>query len=176
MVTDSEKYPIGSFQANFQPTLQERQDDIDQISELVVHLKEAVYSFHPDDWQKSYRDGGWTIHQIVHHLADNDMNAYLRFKRALTEQNPIAASYREELWAELADYSDVPLQLSISLLEALHKRFYVLLASLQPEQFSKTLVTSALGSITLDIALQRFIWHHRHHLAHIVSVKERYSL
>jgi hypothetical protein len=111
-----------------------------------------------------YRPGGWSVQQVVHHLADNDMNAY---------KSPIAGSYREELWAELSDYQDTPIETSLVLLESLHQRFVVLLCSLSPLQFHRTFLSPTHGTMSLDIATQRFSWHGRHHIAQIDSLKER---
>ncbi|GMK41310.1 hypothetical protein PCCS19_43660 [Paenibacillus sp. CCS19] len=101
------------------------------------------------------------------------MNAYLRLKRALTEEQPKASSYREDLFAELNDYSDASIELSIALLEALHNRLVIVLKSLSEDQFQRTLQTGLLGIITIDIAVQRFEWHNRHHMAQIQSLIER---
>ncbi|WP_371822867.1 DinB family protein [Cohnella sp. LGH] len=95
------------------------------------------------------------------------MNAYLRFKRALTEEEPLASSYREDLWAELPDYRKLPPEHSLLLLEILHARFATLLADLEPAAFRRKLRTQVLGSVTLDVALQRFVWHNRNHRAQI---------
>ena len=103
----------------------------------------------------------------------NDMNAYLRLKRALTEEEPLSNSYREELWAELGDYMETPIETSILLLESLHSRLYILLIRMKPVEFTRTLRTQALGVITIDTALQRFVWHNRHHIAQIQTLIDR---
>lgn len=134
---------------------------INQIPEIAKILRNITVRLIPEQLNIPYRQDGWTIKQIVHHLADNDMNAYLRFKKALTEVEPLSSSYREDLWAELSDYNDVPIENSISLLELLHVRFVVLLRGLHSDEFKKTLKTTVLGAITLDTALQRFVFQKR---------------
>ncbi|AWP26680.1 metal-dependent hydrolase [Paenibacillus vortex V453] len=170
---DAIRYPIGSFTPHEEPTKEERQQFIGQIPAIVPTLRQIIMNLTPSELDASYREGGWSIRQIIHHLADNDMNAYLRFKRALTEDEPMASSYREDLWAELSDYSEVPIENSLTLLETLHFRFLILLKELKPEDFQRTMRTQVLGSITLDIALQRFVWHNRHHIAQITSISKR---
>ncbi|WP_326998803.1 DinB family protein [Cohnella kolymensis] len=126
---DKVRYPIGHFVPIPNPSVEERRNFILQIPELSKSLRNILKKLDSDKLQIPYRPDAWTIQQIVHHLADNDMNAYLRFKRALTEDDPLAHSYREDLWAELSDYKDVPIETSISLLELLHSRFsYCLMA------------------------------------------------
>ncbi|ANA78565.1 putative metal-dependent hydrolase [Paenibacillus glucanolyticus] len=170
---DAIRYPIGPFTPQEEPTKEERQQFIGQIPAIVPTLRQIIMNLTPSELDASYREGGWSIRQIIHHLADNDMNAYLRFKRALTEDEPMASSYREDLWAELSDYSEVPIENSLTLLETLHFRFLILLKELKPEDFQRTMRTQVLGSITLDIALQRFVWHNRHHIAQITSISKR---
>jgi hypothetical protein len=164
---DNIRFPIGPFEPIVNPTLEERVHFINQIPELIKILRNMVTNVEPDRLHIPYRPNGWTIQQIVHHLADNDMNAYIRFKRALTEDEPLSGSYREDLWAELNDYRDVPIENSLLLLEVLHGRFLILLRGLKPDDFKRKLRTQVLGSITLDIALQRFVWYNRHHIAQI---------
>lgn len=167
---EQRRYPIGRFAPPKEVTSESRSLLIEEIPQLVRELKEAIEALkaaQSDPLNYCYRPGGWTVRQIVHHMADNDMNAYIRFKRALTEDGPRASSYREDLWAELADGKEMPIEHSLMLIEVLHSRFYYLLKALRDEQFERTLVTEVLGSISLDAALQRFIWHNRHHIAHI---------
>lgn len=163
------RFPIGKFEPIMNPTSEDRAHLINQIPEIARSLRTIVKDLQPEQLNIPYRQGGWTIKQIIHHLADNDMNAYLRFKRALTEEEPTASSYREDLWAELRDYEDVPVENSLILLETLHSRFLTLLKGLKPEDFSRTLRTQVLGAISLDGALQRFIWHNWHHISQIES-------
>jgi len=166
---DHLRYPMGHFEPNLNPSVEERRNVIDQIPEISITLRSLVKDITPDQLQIPYRPEGWNVQQIVHHLSDNDMNAYLRFKRALTEEEPLSDSYREDLWAELSDYKNVPIENSITLLEILHSRFLILLNGLNPDDFNRKLRTHALGEITLDTALQRFVWHNQHHISQIRS-------
>lgn len=166
-MSDLIRYPIGQFKRILHLTNEERRNFMKDIPTLVTELRGILTNLNAEFYQIPYRTGGWTIQQIVHHMADNDMNAYIRFKRALTEDEPQASSYREDLWADLNDYRDVPTETSLVLLETLHSRFFILLESLNPELFKRGLRTQALGIIDLDIALQRFVWHNRHHISQI---------
>jgi uncharacterized damage-inducible protein DinB len=170
---DHLRYPIGHFVPISNPTIEERNYVIDLIPDISKTLKEMTGPLNLEQLQTAYRPDGWTIQQVVHHIADNDMNAYLRFKRALTEDEPLASSYREDSWAELGDYKEAPIETSITLLESLHSRFYILLRNLGPDDFIRTLRTQLLGVITVDTALQRFVWHNQHHMAQIHSLLDR---
>jgi hypothetical protein len=167
---DDVRFPIGPFIPNYNQSIEKRNRLINQLPEIIILLKSILSSMSADQLLVPYRPDGWSAQQIVHHLADNDMNAYLRFKRALTEEEPLAASYREDLFAELHDYKNIPVALSLSLLEALHGRFYILLNELHADDFTRTLTTQVMGTITLDIALQRFIWHNNHHISQIKAL------
>lgn len=168
---DTYRYPIGQFEPVHQPTPTERNGWIDEIADLPNNLRLLVQNLTIEQLHTPYRPGGWTVRQVVHHLADNDMNAYLRFKKALTEENPVANSYREDLWAELSDYQDVPVETSVTLIEALRTRFAALLRTMSPADFQRTFTSPTHGLMTLDIAMQRFAWHGRHHLAQICCKK-----
>ena len=170
---DRTRYPIGIFEPIPVSSIEDRDILINQVTLVVPSLRKLISHLTAEQLQTPYRVGGWSIRQIIHHMADNDMNAYLRFKRALTETEPLATSYREDLWGSLHDYFETDIETSLLLLESLHKRFYILLYKLNSEQFSKTLRTQALGLINLDTALQRFIWHNHHHRSQIVSLINR---
>lgn len=169
MPLDRLRYPIGKFDPIDDVTSEARVGFVEQIPDIIVVLKRLIALLTPEQLERSYREGGWSIKQIVHHMADNNMNAYLRFKRALTEDEPMGSSYREDLFAELSDYKDVPVENSLNLLELLHGRFHILLQGMSEQDFHRKLATQVLGSITLDIALQRFVWHNRHHTAQIAA-------
>lgn len=136
-------------------------------------LRLIVQNLTLEQLQTPYRSGGWSVQQVIHHMADNDMNAYIRFKRALTEDQPTASFYREDLWADQRDYQDTLIETSIALLESLHTRFAMLLDSLTPLDFERTFTSPTHGLMSLDLALQRFAWHNRHHMAQMTSLKER---
>lgn len=166
------RYPIGKFEPALNPTAELRDYWIEEIAQMPQVLRNAVKKLTNEQLKTPYRPGGWTVQQVVHHLADNDMNATFRFKRGLTEESPTAGSYREDLWAELIDY-DAPIELSLQMLEALRGRLTVLFRGLSPSDFDKTVVSPSYGTMTLNDALHRFAWHGRHHIAHITSLKER---
>lgn len=170
---DSLRYPIGSFEDLTDATPEQRRTYIERIPEIATQLKEMLAELLPEQLNVPYRPEGWTIRQIVHHMADNDMNAYIRLKRALTELDPVASSYREDLWAELGDYEHVPIEVSLDLMESLHRRLYSLLQHLEEHQYKRKFTTQALGLITVDVAIQRFVWHSSHHTAQIRTFLQR---
>ncbi|BCG59196.1 YfiT family bacillithiol transferase [Paenibacillus sp. URB8-2] len=172
---DRLRYPIGPFEPVENPTSEQRNLWIDEILEIPNLLRQTVKNLTLEQLHTPYRPDGWTVQQVVHHMADNDMNAYIRFKRALTEDHPISGSYREDLWAELSDYA-APIELSLILLESLHNRFAVLLRSLHPSDFQRTFTSPTHGPMSLETAAHRYAWHGRHHIAQIVSLKERMGL
>jgi hypothetical protein len=170
---DHFRYPIGQFEPIQNPTPEQRNRWIEDISEMPKILRLTVQNLTMEQLLTPYRPGGWTIQQVVHHMADNDMNAFIRFKKALTEDNPTASTYREDLWAELSDYRSTPVETSLILLESLHSRFVALLYSLRPTDFKRTFTSPTHGVMSLDVATQRYAWHGRHHIAQIASLKER---
>ena len=166
------RYPIGPFEAVENPSPEQRSLWVEDILDIPAALRLEVQHLTPVQLETPYRPGGWTVRQVVHHMADNDMNAFIRFKKALTEDKPLAGTYRESAWAELGDYAD-PVEASLVLVEALHSRYAALLRTLHPSDFQRTFTSPAYGEMSLDTALQRFVWHGRHHTAHIVSLKQR---
>ncbi|WP_019911662.1 YfiT family bacillithiol transferase [Paenibacillus sp. HW567] len=170
---DQLRYPIGPFTSAGPQTAEERKMSIEELRTMAARLRGIIEPLSEEQLNTPYRPGGWSVKQVVHHLADNNMNAYLRFKRGLTEEAPEIPSYREDLWAELSDYSSEPVETSLLLLENLNRRFALVLTSLEEAQYSRTFVSLMLGTMTLDTALQRYNWHNRHHLAQITSLIER---
>lgn len=170
---DALRYPIGQFTAVQEPTEEQRKQFIESIAEMPDKLRQAVEGLDLEQLNTPYRHGGWTLQQVVHHLADAEMNAYIRFKRGLTEEHPLAGTFREDLWAELNDYKDAPIETSILLLEALHSRFVKLLVKLKITDFERSVTSPTYGDMTLDAAIQRYSWHARHHIAQITSLRKR---
>ncbi|QSO45646.1 YfiT family bacillithiol transferase [Alicyclobacillus mengziensis] len=167
------RYPIGPYLPSSELTVEDRHVLIREVERQPSLLRSIVEPLPSEQLETPYRSGGWTVQQVVHYLADNNMNAYIRFKRGLTEDAPSSPPYREDLWAELPDYRLLSMKESLVLLNVLHKRFAVLLSAMQPQEFRRTLSHSVLEQITLDTALHRFVWHNRHHIAQIMSLCER---
>jgi hypothetical protein len=172
MATDL-RYPIGEFQPVEKNTDAERRAFIDAIAETPSRLAAAVAGLTPAQLSTPYRPGGWTVRQLVHHIADSHMNAVMRFKLTLTEDEPMLKTYEESLWAELADTRTPPIEMSLALLENLHKRWDLLLRSIGPADWPRKFRHPGWGLGTLDFLLAQYAWHGRHHVAHITSLRER---
>ena len=166
-------YPIGKYEPKDSLTPAEREAAIDRIAATPRHLREAVSDLSKQQLDTPYRPGGWTVRQVVHHVPDSHMNSYIRFKLALTENEPTIKPYEEALWANLQDSRDTPVEVSLTLLETLHHRWDILLRSLQPADLSRRLRHPELGTMTLDNMLGLYAWHGRHHVAHITSLRRR---
>ena len=136
-------------------------------------LRAAVQDLNEEQLDTPYRPGGWTIRQVIHHLPDSHMNSYVRFKLALTENTPAIKTYDEAKWAELDDSKDTPVEVSLNLLESLHKRWVVLLRSMSEKDFHRSVNHPEWGEIKLDRMLALYSWHCRHHLAHITTLRQR---
>jgi hypothetical protein len=167
------RYPIGKFDMNITVTKEIRNDFINTIEILPSQLRKEVENLTQQQLDTPYRDGGWTIRQVVHHLPDSHINSYVRFKLALTEDNPQIKTYEEHLWAELPDTFITPIEVSLNLLESLHNRWAILLRSLTDEQFERTFQHPEWGNITLSKTLALYAWHSKHHLAHITELKNK---
>jgi uncharacterized damage-inducible protein DinB len=166
------RYPIGKFQSVEQLSETQRREFIDAIAEAPSHLSAAVAGLKPEQIDTPYRPGGWTVRQVTHHVPDSHMNAFVRFKLALTEDVPTIKPYNESLWAELADAA-APIEPSLALLDSLHKRWVHLLRSLKPADWARKFRHPERGVMTLDETLALYAWHGRHHVAHITSLRER---
>lgn len=166
------KYPIGTFQFDGEITNRVTNDWIKEIEDLPRLLRAAVKELNNEQLDTAYRSGGWTVRQVIHHLADSHMNAYVRFRLALTEVNPVIKTYDETKWAELSDY-ELPIDISLSLLEALHVRWTNLLRSLTPADMEKTFIHPDSGEVSVGKNIGIYAWHGRHHLAHITSLCSR---
>lgn len=167
------RYPIGPFQPKPTITDEERKKLIRQIAEVPAVLREETAGLSEAQIDTPYRPGGWTVRQVVHHLPDSHLNSYVRFKLALTEKEPTIRPYEEQLWAELPEAKTGSLDLSLDLLDALHRRWVVVLKSMSPDDFSRTLIHPESGKMNLDRLLQLYAWHGRHHTAHITQLKKR---
>ena len=167
------RYPVGPFMPETAPGDAWRQARIAEIEELPAKLRAAVQGLSPEQLATPYRPGGWTVLQVVNHLPDSHLNGYARFRWGLTEEQSAIKPYNEALWAELPDSRTVPPEVSLSLLDALHHRWVILLRSLSAESFQRTMVHPESGLIDLDRLLGLYAWHGRHHTAHITSLRER---
>lgn len=166
------KYPIGIFQFEDEISSSVTNVWINEIETLPRLLRIAVGALDNEQLDTAYRSGGWTVRQVIHHLADSHMNAYVRFKLALTEENPVIKPYNETRWAELSDYK-LPIDTSLLLLETLHKRWTNLLRSLTPADMEKTFIHPDSGAVSVGKNIGIYAWHGRHHLAHITSLCNR---
>jgi len=167
------RYPIGKFTFDGSPTEQARNKFIDDIEQAPAILRAAVQGLSPEQLDTPYRPGGWTVRQVVHHIPDSHLNAYVRFKLALTEDEPTIKPYHEDRWAELQEARTAPIEISLALLESLHKRWVLVLRSIKPENWKRAFRHPELGVVSLEKNLALYSWHGRHHVAHITSLRER---
>jgi hypothetical protein len=135
-------------------------------------MREAVTGLNDAQLDTPYRPGGWTVRQVVHHVPDSHMNAYIRLKLALTEDTPVIKTYEESLWAQLAD-ARAPIEDSLVLLERLHRRWDLLLGSMAPGDFARRFRHPELGAMSIDELISLYAWHGRHHVAHVTTLRER---
>lgn len=168
------RYPIGKYdRSKATNTAEERKQLIDSIAELPARLQQAVAGLNGKQLDTPYREGGWTVRQVVHHLADAHMNAYTRYKLGLTEDTPPVKPFKEAAWAELADSRVTPIDVSLALVENLHARWVVLLRSLKPADWDRKVNHPEAGPLSLDQMLGLYDWHGRHHVAHITGLRAR---
>ena len=172
-MTQDPRYPIGKYEP--QPFSEEQKQK--WLNDLKLHpefLEHAILNLDAAQLDTPYREGGWTVKQLVHHVADSHMNAYIRFKLCLTEDNPPIKPYEEKLWAELDDVKNLPINISLTLLHALHARWYEALRNLPDEAWQRTVFHPLQNkNLTLWHFLGLYAWHGKHHVAHITSLRER---
>lgn len=168
------RYPIGRFAAISPATNAVRRAAIEDIAALPARMRAAVAGLSDAQLDTPYRDGGWTVRQVVHHVADSHVNAYVRVKLALTETSPLVKPYDENLWAVLPD-SRMPVAPSLAILDGVHARWVALARSMDPGQFTRTITHPEYreGPLTLDFVLQQYAWHGRHHVAHVTALRTR---
>jgi hypothetical protein len=170
-VTD-ERYPIGRFTPVQSLSPAERTERIEQIVVAPANFRRAVAGLNDAQLDTPYREGGWTVRQVAHHLPDSHMNAYIRFKWGLTEQNPAIKTYEEKDWAKTPEMRS-PIALSLDLLTALHERWVTLLRNMRPADFARTIQHPDWGTPSLDMLLAQYAWHGRHHTAHVTSLRQK---
>ena len=168
------RYPVGKFNRPATAlTADERRELVNQIAATPARMREAVAGLNESQLDTPYRDGGWTVRQVVHHVPDSHMNAYTRVKLALTEEQPTIKPYDEAAWAKLNDVRDTPIETSLVLLETLHSRWDTILRAMTNADFERTLMHPDMGVMTLDAVIAMYAWHGRHHVAHITSLRSR---
>ncbi len=166
-------YPIGKFKRPDEVTPQMRASHIAAIAAAPEMLREAVEGLNDDQLDTPYRPGGWTVRQVIHHVADSHMHSNIRMRFALTAEEPTIMPYPEAVWAELADARNAPVEPSLALLESLHHRWVALLKSLSDADFARTFRHPEMGLMRLDTTLALYAWHGRHHTAHITRLRDR---
>lgn len=167
------RYPIGTFSKPASLTPQERAEAIHTLADTPRQMRAAVNGLSESQLDTPYRPQGWTVRQVVHHVPDSHLNAYVRCKLALTEDTPTVKPYDEAAWAKLADTRSTPVEISLDLLESLHARWVVLLRGMTPSDFDRALDHPENGRMTLDHVLAVYAWHSRHHVAHITGLRQR---
>ena len=166
------RYPVGKFSQEGPVTSEQRAQFLQQVTEAPAKLRAAIQGLSEAQLDTPYREGGWTPRQVVHHIADSHMNAFIRFKLALTEENPTIKPYAENLWANLADQA-LPTDVSLPIVDNLHQRWVAVLRSMKDSEFARTFNHPELGVQRLDRALALYAWHGRHHVAHITSLRRQ---
>src|SRR5712691_3410140 len=161
------RYPIGKFTFDGSSTETDRQKFIDDIEQTPAKLGAAVQGLSQEKLNTPYRPGGWTIRQVVHHLPDSHLNSYVRMKLAVTEDTPAVKTYEESLWADLPEAKSGAIQMSLDLLDALHRRWMAFLRALPERDFNRAFMHPEWGRVPLDEAVMMYAWHCRHHAAHI---------
>ena len=171
---DDLRYPVGKFEPRTELTAGERREAIDVIAAAPAKLRAAVAGLTDEQLDTPYRDGGWTVRQVVHHLPDSHMNAFVRLKLALTEETPTIKPYDESTWAKLADARITPTEVSLTLLDALHERWVGLMRALDERDFKRTFKhPDHEGVQNVDWLVGMYAWHSRHHVGHITALRER---
>lgn len=167
------RYPIGKFLRPAAVTAVSRAAAIKQLELAPAELRAAVEDLSPEQLDTPYREGGWTVRQVVHHVADSHMHSYARAKFLVSEDNPVIKPYDEQAWAQYDDGAHEDVEVSLTLLESLHTRYVRFLRSLPETAFARTLVHPVNGPMTLDVLVELYAWHGRHHTAHITELRRR---
>ncbi|HVB03399.1 MAG TPA: putative metal-dependent hydrolase [Chitinophagaceae bacterium] len=168
------RYPIGRFKLPVQFDQAAISGFINDIRSLPLSLETAVQTLDAHQLNTAYREGGWTVHQLLHHIPESHMNAFIRYKLALTENNPVIKPYQENQWVQLPDIAVTPVNVSLTLLHALHIRWVNLLETMSPEDFKRTYFHPGLKKEqSLEEVTAIYAWHGKHHLAHITRLKDR---
>jgi uncharacterized damage-inducible protein DinB len=169
------RFPVGKFHYDGPPNEEQKHVFLDEIARTPANLRTAVHGLSEAQLDTEYRPGGWSVRQVIHHVPDSHLNSYVRFKLALTEDDPTIKPYAEDRWAELADSKATPVEVSLTLLDSLHDRWVRLLRSLTEEEWKRTFRHPDLGPMTLEKTLALYAWHGKHHVAHITELRKRMS-
>jgi hypothetical protein len=166
------RYPIGKYEP--QPfSEKQKMEWLNEIKFLPQTLENSIHNLDEAQLNTPYREGGWKVKQLIHHVADSHLNAYCRFKLGLTEENPTIRTYEEKLWAELNDIETVPINVSLTLLHALHARWYATIKDLKDEDWNRTVLHPAHNkTFTLWHLLGMYAWHGKHHVAHVTTLRD----
>jgi hypothetical protein len=170
---DDLRYPIGKFAPPAEFTEAVRAEAISEIERAPASLRAAVDGLAEAQLDTPYRPGGWTVRQVVHHVADSHLNAYVRFRLAVTEEEPTIKPYMQERWAELPESRTAPVGISLDLLDALHRRWVLMLRAMTAEDWTRRFLHPEQGIVRLDRTLAMYAWHGRHHAAHVTSLRQR---
>jgi hypothetical protein len=173
MDTPDLRYPVGQFRFPESVSAQELAVFIQQIAETPARMRAAIAGLSDSQLETPYRPGGWTVRQLAHHVPDSHINSYMRFRLALTEDDPVIKPYEEARWAELPDARSMPVEPSLALLENLHARWVPLLRSLSDAEWKRSFRHPELGPVRLEQNAALYAWHGRHHVAHITSLRKR---
>jgi hypothetical protein len=167
------RYPVGKFQFPDSVSAQDLARFIDQIADTPARMRAAIAGLQDAQLDTPYRPGGWTVRQLAHHVPDSHINSYVRFRLALTEDQPVIKPYEEKLWADLPDARAMPVEPSLVLLESLHQRWVPLLRSLSDADWKRNFRHPELGLVSLENNAALYAWHGRHHVAHITALRNR---
>jgi uncharacterized damage-inducible protein DinB len=172
-LSNDPRYPTGRLTLDPDVTDEKRRPWIESIRTTPAKLRAAAAGLTEKQLETPYRDGGWTLRQVIHHVPESHSNAFIRFKLALTEDRPMIKLYNEDAWAKLPDVARAPIEASLALIDALHQRWVALLDSMTDPDFRRPLMHPERGQITLDTLLQIYAWHGPHHIGHIELVTKR---
>ena len=167
------RFPIGKFSFPASITPQDREQWISDVAAAPAQLRAAIAGLDDRQLDTPYRDGGWTVRQVIHHVPESHMNAYIRFKLALTENEPVVKPYDEAAWAKLPDAGSTPIEVSLSLLDSLHDRWVRVLRHIDGAEWQRTFRHPEIGLVKLEGNLALYSWHGKHHIAHITSLRQR---
>jgi len=172
-MNDDVRYPVGPCEWPAEVSVDEKKRHLRDIAELPAKLRAAVAGLAAQHLDIPYRDGGWTIRQIVHHIPDSHMNSYVRFKLALTEDQPTIKPYDEKLWSEIPEARTAPIEMSLDMVDALHRRWSLMLQNMTDADFERSIVHPEIGALKLKSLVAGYGWHCRHHVAQIVATRRR---